>query len=77
MNAVFTKWGWVNGKALYRLKEAWLGAVDQGRTSFKLDGQDWLVTFAGYLIEYVEGEGVKPIPTSEAEPIFQPEQGHA
>ena len=77
ITAIYTKWGWVNRKALYRLKEAHGNAVEKRLDFFNLDGTPFLTRFAGYLIEYLEGEGLVPEKTDLQLPIFEPAQGSA
>ena len=77
ITAVFTKWGWVSDKALYRFKEAHGRAVEQRQSLFELDGSQWDVRFIGYLIEYAEAEGLVPMQTDQAVTLFEQEQGSA
>ena len=41
---------------LERLKTAYRRAVDAGETQFTFDGHELVVSYAKYLIEYVEGQ---------------------
>lgn len=41
---------------LERLKTAYRSAVDAGETQFTFDGHELVVSYAKYLIEYVEGQ---------------------
>ena len=77
ITAVFTKWGWVSAKALYRFKRAHGFAVEQGQALFTLDGSQWDARFVGYLIEYCEAEGLIEEHTDVDVPLFQQEQGRA
>lgn len=75
--AVFTKWGWITPKALYRFKQAHAKATEIRRSTFPLDGQPWDTRFVGYLIEYCEAEGLIEEHTDVDVPLFQQEQGRA
>jgi hypothetical protein len=77
ISAVFTKWGWVSAKSLYRFKKAYGIAVEQGQSLFMLNGVGWDTRFVGYLIEYCESEGLVPEKTDADVPLFEQEQGRA
>lgn len=77
VTAVYTKWGWVNRKAFYRLKTAHDDAVEKRLDYFNLDGTPFLTRFAGYLIQYLEDQRLVPEKTADTIPIFEPEQGSA
>jgi hypothetical protein len=62
VTSVETKWGPWNGRMLHRLKEGYDAAVRDGKDEFEIDGQPMLVSFSKYLIQFLEGEGLKPIP---------------
>ena len=49
----------INRKKLADLKAEREKAVKAGKDQFKLDGQDFDVRYAKYLIEYIEGELAK------------------
>lgn len=46
----------VTREALVRFKQAYLSAVQAKRYSFRFDGQEVLVAYAKYVIEYAEHE---------------------
>lgn len=77
ITAVFTKWGWVSAKALYRFKQAHGLAVEKGWSLFQLNGSQWDTRFVGYLIQYCEGEGLVPEKTDQNVQLFEQEQGRA
>lgn len=58
---VHTKWGPWNGRQLKRLKDAYAAALQFGAPEFEIDGQVVVTQFAKYLIEYLEGEGLRPL----------------
>jgi hypothetical protein len=68
---VRTKWGFITPQAFWRLSEAYKQAIDQGKPNFEIDGQPWLTSFAGYLIEFCRDEGLKAIKGDGTEPIFR------
>jgi hypothetical protein len=56
---VETKWGRYYPSHLRRIKEEHAKAVTAGAESFTVDGAEFLTRFGGYLIEFLEGEGLK------------------
>lgn len=72
VSRVFTKWGYILPEGMYRLKQGYLAAINEGKTSFEIDGNPFLTTFAGYLIEYCQMEGLEPVPTEGNDPVFVP-----
>jgi hypothetical protein len=77
ISAVFTKWGWVSARAMYRFQEAHKQAVAGNQHLFLLDGSHWDTRFIGYLLQHLENEGLVPEKTDIAVPLFEQEQGHA
>lgn len=60
VTSVKTLWGPWNGRQLKLLKDGYEKAVAEGRTEFTVVGQKVLTAFARYLIEYLEGQGLRP-----------------
>lgn len=56
---VDTKWGRWTPEAFKLLKDGYAKAVAEGAEVFDLRGQTVLVRFAQYLIEFLEGEGLR------------------
>lgn len=67
---VKTKWGFITPQAFYRLSQAYKQAIDQSQPSFEIDGEPFVTSFAGYLIEFCRNEGLHPIRGDGTEPIF-------
>lgn len=60
VTSVQTKWGPWNGHMLKRLKDGYAAARRDSLREFQLDGQPVVTDFAKHLIDYLEGEGLKP-----------------
>lgn len=58
VTSVPTKWGDWTPPMLQALKAAYVAAVNSNVDQFTLDGQLMLTSFAGYLIEYLEANGL-------------------
>lgn len=69
-DAVRTKWGLITPKGFWRLEQAYKQAIDQGQPTFHIDGNPWVTSFAGHLIEFCRDEGLKPEQGDGTEPVF-------
>lgn len=55
---VETKWGKWDAKQLGVLKRGYDQAVEAGQDRFSISGETVLTSFAKYMIEFLEGEGL-------------------
>lgn len=56
---VDTKWGRFTSDHLKQIKEGHAAAIAADKDRFEIGDQMFLTKFAGYLIEFLEGEGLR------------------
>jgi hypothetical protein len=56
MDQIFLHGQPVTREAMLRFKQRYMEALGKGYKQFELDGQQVLVTYAKYVVEYAEGQ---------------------